>query len=272
LGGIASRTIATKSRPLLRAAPLTAAVDSVRRTADGDGFIGGANQLLTALGSELDSLVRSGALIDGERQSLQVKLDQARADLRKADARAAITRIATFVSEVDALARARVIDSDAAGRLTSQAIAASAGIDRLTASDAFSVAALRSCGNERESCTFIVVHVEALRSFEPIRRVPTGDEANPFPTIGAALDKAARLGACGVELIVGAGTYEESIRLTRPTRITGTGTIVKGSVLNPFGYDLRVEQLTLKPASHAERPRSCALGSSPTTAAAPRAP
>jgi hypothetical protein len=169
------------------------------------------------------------------------------AALRVGDARAAVQRLGAFERQTNALVAGGVL-ADAIGQaLIQEAAATRAQIGQL----AFAPGSARpqswsltGCP-EPQACEYLVLHVDRRAV---VRGERDGTAGRPFRAIGDALDRAAALDACGVEIRVADGIYAERVVLSRPTIIDGEsrdGVLIIGSIVNNAGADLAVRDLTI---------------------------
>lgn len=201
------------------------------------------HELIAVIDDQLDLLEAQQVLNRGQHESLGTKLNHAQTSLRNGAAVPALAHLKTFRAEVESLAKNGVIDEKNGTLLSDEA----ANVERILL-DILTVPGIQRplaipCAPQGP-CTRLVLHVRA----PPVPTEPDGSSSAPFPRIADALAYAAAHGACGLDIVLGDGTYIENVAVTLPLSITGAGprdTIIIGSILNRGAHDLSVSQLRL---------------------------
>ncbi len=156
------------------------------------------------------------------------------------------SHVSTLSKELEALAGAGLFETKDAQVLLDAAAATRSSIDRALVLPLLPAIALPCV--PKTGCQFLVLHVKG-KAGEDGSGKPDGSSSAPYRTIGDALGRAAAEGACGVEIVLAGGTYDESIVVTRDLRIRGEGAarpVIEGSILNTGGHDLRVSDVHLR--------------------------
>lgn len=193
-----------------------------------------------ALTGKVRELVGLEVLTAGQGRALTQGLDQTGEALKGGDARGAIRRLATFERHTRALIAGGVLASVVGQPLIDEAARAGAQIGRL----AFGAGPARPLSwsvtgcPERQECSYAVLFVDRRATVEG---EPDGSAERPFRAIGAALDRADEIEACGVEIRIADGIYAENVVLSRHTTLVGAsrdGVLVIGAIVNNAGADL----------------------------------
>lgn len=179
----------------------------------------------------------------GQEKSLRTKLAHAAGGLQAGDSRATTQRLDTFVSEVRALQKARVLPEKEALRLTTLAEGVATQIEEITTTPlSVDPAGLQLCPTrpcKDKARLFVNAGTTAGK--------PDGSAENPFRTIGESMDKARFLALCAIEVVIAPGRYRETVIVDRDLILRGAapGVVVEGSILNFEGHRLEVHGLTL---------------------------
>lgn len=203
--------------------------------------------VLSGMQTTLDLLLKQQQLNRGEHRSLTTKLDRAHAALRHGKPDVVVARLATFADEVQRLDGRGVLDDKTAKPLLDASTSVQQTIAGLLKIPNVTPPVLQLCTAPIPCKSYLVLHVAPHRGLFGVRK-PDGSAAAPYPHIGDALARAASDKACGVELVIAAGGYDENIDVNRALRIrgAGAGTSIHGSIRNHGGYPLSVESLALR--------------------------
>jgi hypothetical protein len=205
------------------------------------------HERVNGLMGKVRELSGAGASTLGAGRALTQALIETTDALQVGDARAAAHWLSTVERRTSALVAAGVLDAAGGRALIEESARIRAHIGRL----AFGPGSARpqswsltGCP-EPQACEYLVLHVDRRMVVWGER---DGTAARPFRTIGDALDRAADLDACGVEIRVADGIYAERVVLSRHTIIDGesrAGVLIAGSIVNNAGADLAVRDLTI---------------------------
>lgn len=208
------------------------------------------HEYVKLLGDAVDTLVAQKVLNPGQGISLKRKLSLARSELNKGSAPMAIRHLESFSEETQGLLQARVLNSTQGQFLIAGSAAAQERINTLAFGLCFTDRSpvswsLLPCG-EHPACRYTTYHVNMGSHIQGARN---GSQEAPFNTINEALQRAAVLRLCGVEVLVATGHYIEDPVISRDTRIRGLDSrdrvVIVGSIINQGGYWLNVENLTI---------------------------
>lgn len=199
------------------------------------------HEAILQLGVEVDRLGEQRVLNGGQSTSLTTKLDRASDGLTVGNPDAVLRSLNAFDQEVGALVAGQVVggkDATVLRNLTRQAIDGVRAVTRLP----FVEPVFVPCPTPGP-CEELVVHVD-----DSARSGGDGSADHPYRTLAEALAAAAAAKACGVEIVLHAGTYHESITLARPTRIEGTPDrpVIIGSLYNLAGHTLEVSRVVFE--------------------------
>lgn len=208
----------------------------------------------------VDALATAAVLTAGTQRSLVKRLDKARAELRLARIPKAARQLQKFKAKGSALVQAGVLTTAQGALLLQPVERAQEHVFGLQVA-ARTRSAMGSCSPP--PCDYPGEYV-IYRVSNAAKR-PAGAPPVDFNNVGAALDAAAALGVCGVELIIEPGTYGGNQVITRDTRLTGEDrqrVVLTGSIVNLSDVALRLHRLTLRSsgafgAVHVDSP--CAL-------------
>ena len=203
--------------------------------------------VLSGMQTNLDLLLKQQTLNQGQHQSLMTKLDRAHAALRNGKPGAVVARLDTFDDEVQRLVNGGVLDDKTAQPLLDGSKSVHQTIAGILTVPQVTPPVVQLCSAPIPCKSFLVLHVAPHRGLFGVRK-PDGSAAAPYPHISDALARAASDKACGVELVVAAGGYDENIDVDRALRIrgAGAGTSIHGSIRNHGGYPLIVGSLALR--------------------------
>jgi hypothetical protein len=208
------------------------------------------HEYVRLLGDAVDALVAQKVLNLGQGRSLNTKLSLAKSELNKGSALLAIRHLESFSQETQGLLQARVLSSTQGQLLIAGSVAAQERIDTLAFGLCFTDKSpvswsLLPCA-ERPACRYTTYHVNMGLH---VRGARNGSPEAPFLTINDALQRAADLRLCGVEVLVANGHYIEDPVISRGTRIRGLDSrdrvVIVGSIVNHGGYELSVSNLTI---------------------------
>lgn len=202
------------------------------------------HETIIQLNQRVEALVAQQVLNTGQGKSLGVKLDHAARELQAGNARSVIQQLGAFEKESTALGR--ILPQKDALFLIGQSLLARQEISRLAFELPGHLAGtFQPCFSD-EGCEYLALHVDAA-ALGPA----DGSEDHPFATIAAALAHALKLGACGVELILAAGTYAESVQVPLHLKLRGEapGVVINGSIVNPDGWALAIARLQIRAAA-----------------------
>lgn len=199
------------------------------------------HEAISQLGDEVHRLTEQRILTRGQDRSLTTKLDHVSDALRVGDLEGAVRQVAAFDREASALIAARVIGGKDALLLQGLTEQASAGL-RAARDVPFVGPAFKPC-LAPGVCEKRVLHVD-----QKARSGGNGSVDAPYRSIAEALVAADEAQVCGVEIVLHAGIYTESIRVTRATRIDGSPDrpIIIGSLHNPDGHELSVSRVVFE--------------------------
>lgn len=182
-------------------------------------------------------------LTTGQEKSLRTKLAHAADGLETGDRRATTQRLDTFIQEVRALQKAKVLPEKEALQLTTLAGGIGAQIDEITTTPiSIDPGRLQLC--EEKPCkgkgkAFVNATARSPK--------PDGSAENPFRTIAEAMDNARFHGLCSVEIVIAPAVYHETVIVDRDLllRASAPGVVLEGSILNNGGHRLEIAGLAL---------------------------
>lgn len=180
----------------------------------------------------------------GHEKSLRTKLAHAADGLETGDRGATTQRLDTFIQEVRALQKAKVLPEKEALQLTSLAGGIGAQIDEITTTP-ISIDPLRLQLCEQKPCKG---KERAFVNATASSPKPDGSGENPFRTIAEAIDNARFLGLCSIEIVIAPAVYHETVIVDRDLvlRASAPGVVLEGSILNHGGHRLEIAGLTLR--------------------------
>lgn len=205
------------------------------------------------LASQIEMLERSVEALGAERvlnggltRSLTVKLSHAMDALRQADAKRVSSQLRAFENQSRGLVASGRVPVKPGTALIDGAISARLAVERI----AFTVPPIMV--DLPQPCA-ITEPCEMARLWVDPRggKGASGTEDSPFPTIADAIALARQQGACGVELRLAPGRYEENVDVSLDLRVIGEGegVVLTGSIVNYAGWDLHLERVVLQSSS-----------------------
>lgn len=201
------------------------------------------HELIARIARQVELVAQQQILKTGQAKSLLEKLEHAREALQDGKLEPAADGVDRFRDQVLKLTNQGVLDAKTGKTLSDQAAAVTSMLLAVLDLPAVQPPALSPCA-PNGPCTRLVLHVTAPRG--PTSGTPDGTPGAPFPRIADALAHAAAQSACGVDIVLGDGTYEENVVVTRPTSITGVSpldTVIVGSILNHSAHELSLSEL-----------------------------
>ena len=201
------------------------------------------HELIALIEGQVEALAKQQLLQDKERKSLLGRLDDARTSLRQGKLDPAVSWLAHFQREVGSLVKRGALDDKNGALLADEAGVIVSMLLAVLELPAVQLPPPTPCAPQAP-CTRLVLHVTAPRG--PSTGKPAGTPSAPFPRIADALAYAASHGACGLDIVLGDGTYTENVPVTLPLAIRGAGpdaTVIRGSIVNRGAYDLSLSEL-----------------------------
>jgi hypothetical protein len=217
------------------------------------------HEVILPIRQALDSMVLLGTLDQGEHNALAKELEKAMAKVFEADAEGVIKHLEHFVRKTQNFIQEQILSPEQGQALISMANTAVGHVQI----SAFAPLPVRITDSgtvcpDHTGCVYATFHVALSRGGD-IGAAPDGSAERPFHTIIQALDRAAELGVCGVEIMVDSGAYTGDLMITRNTRVLGAGfehVTITGSIINNGPYDLTVQDLTLTSAAGVKVPEA----------------
>lgn len=198
---------------------------------------------LETLEASVEALEAQHVLNRGQARSLGVKLSHASDALREADAKRVSSHLGGFESEALGLVASGRLSSKLGQALIGAAASIRVSVERL----AFTVPEIKielpqPCA-ANEPCVPLQFRVDPGAG-----KGGDGTKGAPFGTIADALAAGKQSGACGVELLLAPGSYDEGIDVPFDLRVTGegTGVVLTGSIVNRGGWDLHLDRISLR--------------------------
>lgn len=200
--------------------------------------------LLEKLDAVVVELAAQKLVNSGQEKSLRTKLAHAAEGLETGDRRATTQRLDTFIQEVRALQKAKVLPEKEALQLTSLAEGIGAQIDEITTTP-ISIDPIRLQLCEQKPCKG---KERAFVNATASSPKPDGSAENPFLTIAEAMDNARFHGLCSIEIVIAPAVYHETVIVDRDLvlRASAPGVVLEGSILNNGGHRLEIAGLTLR--------------------------
>jgi len=201
--------------------------------------------VLSGMQTDLDALFKQAQLNQGEHERLTATLDRAHTALRHGEPLAVVKHLDVFGHEVHTIVTGGVLDDKTAQPLLDGVKSVQQTIADILNLPGVAPPVVQLCLAPVPCKAYLVLHVAAHGGRGGVK--PDGSAAAPYLTIGDALARAVRDAACGLELVLAAGDYDESVPVDRPLHIrgAGAGTSIHGSILNHGGHPLTVEGLRL---------------------------
>lgn len=203
---------------------------------------------ITQLSDAVDELVVSKTLAPGREKALMSSLDEAKAELNQGNAQQVKTHLGIFKRDIKVLIKTGMLSPQAGQPLIDKATEIQERLEGLEIGGWIAKPLpfrLTGCV-EKPPCRYTILHVSGAARFQGEAE---GSRERPFSTIGEALEYGKNLDVCGIEVWISKGSYDDDLILSRSTRIQGDSkesVIIVGSILNYGGYDLSVQDVTIR--------------------------
>jgi len=196
--------------------------------------------------SRLQADLKSQQSSNGTYTSLTKKVTDAQKALENGRAAAVKASLFSFDREVKGQQNGGRIDTKTAETLLNDSTAAQNAVDlNLTIPGAVPPPSFQPCSAPIKCPQYLELYVAPSQK-KTVK--PDGSAGAPYPTIADALARAAADHACGVEIILAAGRWDENILVDRPLSLRGAGdgTEIVGSLRNDGGYAVSVRNVAFR--------------------------